>query len=432
MNFNQNPSIENNYPQIPNPKLYRYSSKIRWLILIVFLFLSLIASFRLGYVMGKKGFVYEPKEFKVINQNEAPKVVDYQLLWDAIRVVNEKFIEKPATPEQILYGAVRGAVESFKDPYTTFFEPQNLETFKTDLAGSFEGIGAEIGKRDGQIVIIAPLDDMPAQKAGVMAKDIILEVDGQSTEGWSVEEAVSKIRGKKGTKVTLKLFREGRITPFDVTIERDKIEIKSVKWEFKEVERNGRTKNLAIIRLIKFGDDTLGLLQKAVNEILLKDVDGIILDLRNNPGGYLQTAADVASYWVEGGRLIVKEEVKDHSGNEFRANGQNRLKNYKTVVLINGGSASAAEILAGALQDYGLARLIGEKSFGKGSVQQLVDLRGGTAVKVTVARWITPGGKNLNKQGLTPDLEVKMTEEDYKQDKDPQMDAALREIVDSK
>lgn len=423
MKPNQNLSFYNT-PQVPKP--WRGASKFRWVILAILL---LGLSFRLGYTTGKKGFVYAPQEFKVINQNEVPKTVDYQLLWDAVKVVNEKFIEKPATPEQILYGAVRGAVESFGDPYTTFFEPKNLETFKTDLAGSFNGIGAEIGKRDGQIVIVAPLDESPAQKAGILAKDIIIEVNGESASNWSVEEAVSKIRGPKGTKVILKLFREGRNAPFDVEIIRDKIEIKSVRWEFKEVGESEQKKVVAVIRLTRFGDDTLSLLEKAVNEVLLKNVNGIILDLRNNPGGYLQTAADVASYWVEGGKLVVKEEVRGSSANEYKATGGNRLKNFSTVVLINGGSASASEILAGALQDYGIAKLIGEKSFGKGSVQQLVDLRGQTAVKVTVARWITPNGKNLNKEGLKPDMEVKMAEEDYEQGKDPQMEAALQEIL---
>lgn len=424
MDPNQNFSFYNHAPQTPKPQ--RGASKLRWVILVVLL---LALSFKFGYTTGKKGFVYEPKEFRVINQNQIAKSVDYQLLWDAIKVVNEKFIEKPATPEQILYGAVRGAVESYGDPYTTFFEPKNLETFKTDLAGSFNGIGAEIGKRDGQIVIIAPLDESPAQKAGILAKDIVVEVNGESAANWSVEEAVSKIRGPKGTKVTLKLFREGKNAPFDVEIIRDKIEIKSVKWEFKELGQGSQKKLVAVIKLTRFGDDTLGLLEKAVNEILIRNVSGIVLDMRNNPGGYLQTAVDVASYWVENGKLVVKEERSQSADNNYQASGKNRLKGHPTAVLINGGSASASEILAGALQDYGIAKLIGEKSFGKGSVQELVDLRGQTALKVTVARWITPGGKNLNKEGLRPDIEVKMAEEDYEQGKDPQMDRAIEEIT---
>ena len=370
----------------------------------------------------------EPKAFKIINQNEQPVTVDYQLLWDALKIVEERYIEEAPKPDKILYGAVKGAVESFGDPYTTFFEPKNLETFKSDLAGSFNGIGAEIGKRDGMLVIVAPLDDSPSKKAGVLAGDIIVQVNGAAAAGWSVEEAISKIRGPKGTQVTLSLFREGKNQPFDVTITRDKIEIKSVKWEFKEV--GGKT--IAIVRLTKFGDDTKQLLEKAINEILVKNADGIVLDMRNNPGGYLQTAVDTASNWIESGKLVVKEAKSQVPETNYNASGQSRLKGIPTVVLINGGSASAAEILAGALQDYKISKLVGEKSFGKGSVQELVELRGGSAVKITVAKWITPGGKNLNKEGLRPDIEVKITEQDITDGKDPQMDRALEEITNSK
>src|SRR3989344_592557 len=363
-----NPAIYD-YPNTPKPP--RKVSTARWVILALVL---ISISFKLGYDSGKKGFVLEPKEFKVINQNQAPKDVDYQLLWDALRVVQDKYIEKSPTPDKILYGAVKGAVESFGDPYTTFFEPKTLESFKSDLAGQFDGIGAEIGKKEGNIVIVAPLDDMPAQKAGVLAGDIVVQVDGQSSTGWSVEDAVGKIRGQRGTKVTLTLYREGKPAPFDVEIIRDKIEIKSVKWEFKEID-GGKT--ITVIRLTKFGDDTEALFEKAVNEILTKNVSGIVLDVRNNPGGYLQTSVELASFWVESGKLVVKEARSQGGDTDYNALGRNRLKDIKTVVLINGGSASAAEILSGALQDYGIAKLIGEKSFGKGSVQELVNLCGG-------------------------------------------------------
>src|SRR3989344_4846199 len=411
-------------PLVPKPP--HGSSKARRALLVVLL---IALSFKLDYTSGKKGFVYEPKEFKIINQNQEPKTVDYRLLWDAVKVVEDKYIEKPPTPDKILYGAVRGAVDSFGDPYTTFFEPKNLENFRTDLAGSFDGIGAEIGKKDGNIVVVSPLDDMPAMKAGILAGDVIVKVDGEFTAGWSVEEAVGKIRGVKGTKVVLTIFREGRNAPFDVSVTRDKIEIKSVKWEFRDIEKDGEKQTVAIIKLTKFGDDTKPLFEKAVNEILTKNVGGIVLDMRNNPGGYLQTAVDLASYWVESGKLVVKEERKQGDDTDYNASGRNRLKDIRVVVLINGGSASAAEILAGALQDYQIANLIGEKSFGKGSVQELVELRGGTAVKVTVAKWITPGGKNLNKEGLHPDIEVKLTEEDINAGKDPQMEKAIEEIT---
>jgi carboxyl-terminal processing protease len=380
--------------------------------------------------VGKKGYVFEPKSFKIINQDKAPQVVDYQLLWDAINTVNEKYVENKPTPLQFLYGAVKGAVESTGDPYTTFFQPSDLESFKTDLKGSFEGIGAEIGKQGDSIVIVAPLDGTPAKQAGLLPKDIITKVNGESTAGWSVEEAVSKIRGKKGTSVVLTILRESKPQPFDVKITRDNIVVKSVKLEFKQVTAgNGEKKDVAIITISKFGDDTDSLFNSAVNEILNHSVAGIVVDLRNNPGGYLQTSVDLASAWVNEGDVVVTEEKSQGPPNIYRASGRARLGNIKTLVLINGGSASASEILAGALHDHQKASLLGEKSFGKGSVQELVDLRDNTAIKITVAKWVTPNGKNLNKEGLNPDVEVKMTGDDISAGKDPQMDAALQEII---
>ena len=400
---------------------------VRWVVIL----LVICGSYYSGFQNGKNGFVFEPKEFKVINQSEAPATVDYSLLWKALDVVGFKYIEKDSINQQkVLYGAIKGAVESLGDPYTTFLEPKTLESFKTDLKGSFGGIGAEVGNKDGNIVIVAPLDDTPAQRAGLLAKDIIVAVDGESVQGWSVDQAVGKIRGLKGTEVTLSIFREGKTKPFDVKLIRDIIEIKSVKLTYKETTNsNGQKNTIAVIVLSRFGDDTKALFDKAVNDILNKNVQGIILDLRNDPGGYLQTSVDVASSWLKSGDLVVSEAHSNGTTNKYTAQGLNRLAGIKTVVLINGGSASAAEILAGALRDHNVAMLIGEKSFGKGSVQELVDLPGGSAVKVTVAKWITPGGKNLNHDGLQPDVEVKYTEEDFNAGKDPQMEKALEEVT---
>lgn len=391
--------------------------------------LLLIVFYQFGYSMGRKGFVLQPKEFKVVNQNDQAVNVDYQLLWDALEVVDSKYIDNPVDKQKILYGAIKGAVESTGDPYTTFFEPKDLQSFRTDLAGSFDGIGAEVGKKANNIVIIAPLEGSPAQKAGLKPQDIILEVNQEAISGWTVEQAVQKIRGKKGTPVTLTMYREGQEKPFEVTIVRDKIEVKSVKWEIKDVTKNNVTRRVAVITLSRFGDDTTALFTKAVNDVLTRGAQGIVLDVRNNPGGYLQTSVDLASYWLEQGKIVVSEARNKGVPEEYLADGNNRLAGIKTVVIINGGSASASEILAGALHDHKVATLIGEKSFGKGSVQELVDLSGGAAVKVTVAKWITPAGKNLNKEGLVPDIEVKISEEEAKAGTDTQMEKALEEIV---
>ena len=384
-----------------------------------------VVCFGTGYQAGHKGYVWSGDKWQVINESDAPKNVDYNLLWDAMKVVDSKYIGKKPTAEEYLYGAVKGAVAASGDPYTSFFEPKELEIFNTDLKGSFDGIGAEIGKQNGNIVIVAPIDGAPAKKAGVMPKDIILKVNGESTAEWTTDEAVMHIRGKKGTKVTLTLAREGRTQPFDLEIYRDQIVIKSVKWEFKNVSG----KKIAVVTISRFGEDTLPLFEKAVNEIITKSADGILVDLRNNPGGYLQSAVDIASLWVKSGDTVVKEARSQGDDQVFAASGLNRLGGIKTIVLMNGGSASAAEILAGALHDHNLAALLGEKSFGKGSVQELIGLKEGGAVKVTIAKWITPGGKNLDKDGLNPDIAVKLTEDDVKAGKDPQMDKALEEII---
>lgn len=427
--------MENEQPTIYEPPLSEEPRQVivhrpglsgkQWVIIIILFVIATGSSFRSGMALGSKGFAYDAKEFKIVNQEDQPKEVNYKLLWDAIRVVNDKYIEKPIDQQKILYGAVRGAVAAAGDQYTSFFDPEELESFRTDLKGSFDGIGAEIGKMNNAITIIAPLDDSPAKKAGLQAQDIIVSVNGEPTTDWSTELAAQKIRGQRGTEVTLTIYRQGQDKTFDVKIIRDKIEVKSVKWEFKQVG----DKNIAVIKLSRFGEDTKPLFLQAVTEAKARGAQGIILDLRNDPGGYLETAVEVASYWLPKNTLVVKEE---HSSGEpilYNSYGYEQLVGLKTIVLINGGSASASEIVAGALKDHGVAQLIGEKSFGKGSVQELIDLPEGGAVKVTVARWITPGGKNLNKEGLVPDIEIIPTEDDINNNKDPQLDKALEEIV---
>jgi carboxyl-terminal processing protease len=398
----------------------------RWLSIILLLVIVSVIAFRAGYSSGREGLAFSPKDFKIINQNDQTATVDYNLFWEALRVVQQKYIDKGDIDQQkILYGAIDGAVAAAGDEYTEFFDPEELKAFRTELRGSFEGIGAEINRRNNSIVIVAPLEDTPADRAGLLPKDVILQIDGQSTADMTVEQAVNKIRGQKGTQVTLSIFREGRTQPFEVKITRETISVRSVKLEFRQVG----SQQIAVLTLSRFGDDTRGLFDRAVSEILSRKADRLVLDLRNNPGGYLESSVEIASYWVPKGQLVVNEAHSEKQNTPYNSYGYNRLNNIKTVALINGGSASAAEILAGALRDHNLARLIGEKSFGKGSVQELVDLSNGTALKITVAKWITPGGKNLNQDGLNPDIEVKRTEEDIANDRDPQLDKALEEVA---
>jgi carboxyl-terminal processing protease len=412
-------------PSAPTPSNHKPGYFVRGIAVL----LIIVISYYVGYQAGHKGFIFAPKSFQVISQNDAPVTVDYSLLWKTLDVLNQKYIDKPVDQQKILYGAVAGAVSAVGDPYTSFFTPQQLTDFQTQLAGSFGGIGAEVGEKDGNVVVIAPLDGTPAKAAGILAGDTIVAVDGKSTAGWSVDQAVDAIRGPKGTQVTIQVVRNGQDKPLTFTITRDTIVVKSVKWAYKTVTVNGQNKTIAVITISEFGDDTTSLVNQAVNEILTRNVSGIIVDLRNNPGGYLQSAVDVASDWVKAGDLVVSEAHSDGTSITYKGEGNPRLAGIKTIVMINGGSASAAEILSGALRDHGFAKLLGEKSFGKGSVQELVNLPGGSAVKVTIAKWITPNGVNLNHNGLTPDIPVTLTAADANAGKDPQMDAALSQFT---
>lgn len=399
------------------------SRKIFGIFLII---MALVASFRLGYTSGNKGYIFEPKSFKVVNQNEVPATVDYSLLWDALKMVNDKYIDKGSINQQnVLYGAIRGAVAAAGDDYTQYFDPKELEEFNSQLSGTFDGIGAEIVRKEGSIVI-TPIDDTPASRAGLRAKDIIVKINGESTAEMSSDQAASKIRGPRGTEVTLTIYRDGQNGTFDVKIKRDKIDVKSVKLSYKTVN----DKKIAVIELSKFGSDTSQAFAKAVNDLLAAGAKGLVIDERNNPGGYLETSVDLASYWLPKGDLVVTEARSDKDNQTYNSTGYGRLTGLKTVILINGGSASASEILAGALHDHGVATLVGEKSFGKGSVQQLFNLPDNQgAVKITIAKWITPSGKNLNKDGLVPDVKVELTDDDIKADKDPQLDRATEEAA---
>jgi len=382
-----------------------------------------------GYFFSNKGYAIQldPPKFVNLHQINAPTEVDWQLLWDALEVLNAKYVGRPIDQQQLLYGAVSGAVDSLGDPYTVFFTPTKSEEFQQELKGEFSGIGAEIGLRGDQLMVIAPLEDSPAEKAGLRPLDAILAIDGESTAGANLDEAVNKIRGPKGSTVKLLVYTDGDDDAREVSIVRDTIVVKSVESELKE--KDGR--KVGVIKLRRFGEDTKGDFDAAVNTILSENVEGVILDLRSNPGGYITSAIDVASNWVESGKVVVSERYGSGKEDAHTASGSARLAGLPTVVLVNEGSASASEIVSGALRDYGLAKLIGKKTFGKGSVQELVDLSGGADLKVTIAEWLTPNGFNINHDGLTPDIEVEITRENIDNFEDPQMDRAMEEAVNS-
>ena len=342
--------------------------------------------------------------------------LDFNLYWEVWDNVKTNYVDKNKIEDRdLFYGSLRGIAESTGDPYTIFMDPVETKEFSDDLAGTFEGIGAEIGLRNDITTVIAPLDDTPAQKAGLRSGDKIYAVDDAPTIGLTITEVVRKIRGEKDTKVRLTIIR-GDEKPFDVEIIRGVIVVKSVKTEM-------RADGIYVLRLSNFNDDTEFLFKQAVDDILVKQPKGIILDLRNNPGGYLDTAINIASEWIEDG-LIVAEQLNNNRRNEYPARGLARLKDFKTVVLVNGGSASASEILAGALRDYQKATLVGETTFGKGSVQALKPLSDGSILKVTISKWLTPAGDSIDEKGIDPNIVVELSVEDVNNDLDPQMDKA--------
>ncbi|OGY44660.1 MAG: hypothetical protein A3B89_04225 [Candidatus Buchananbacteria bacterium RIFCSPHIGHO2_02_FULL_40_13] len=351
------------------------------------------------------------------------KDVDFNLFWDVWNIVKKESYEENIPDTQLFYGALTGIVGSLGDPHSVFFTPENTDGFNEELDGKFEGIGAEIGIRNNILAVIAPLDNSPAIKAGLQPKDLILEINGNETEGMSLSKAVSLIRGKSGTEVVLTVYRDGLAKPQEISIIREAIKVKSLELEFKD-------NNLAYIKIRQFNSETVPLFNDAVIEIIKKpEVAGIILDLRYNPGGYLQAAIDIAGEWVDG-EVVVKEKLRGGEELLHRAGNQSaKLDKFKTVVLVNDGSASGSEIVAGALQDLDRATIVGEKTYGKGSVQKLIDLKDGSSIKLTVAKWFTPQGNSIEGDGITPDVEVEMTEDDYNNYRDPQLAKALEILL---
>ncbi len=361
-----------------------------------------------------------------------PQDINFSLFWETYRTLKEKYVNSDeVTEEEILYGAISGMVEAIGDPYTVFMEPGRTKRFLEDISGKFEGVGIEIGVRNDQLQVIAPLEGTPAQEAGLRPGDKILAVDGESTADFTLEDAVSRIRGPKGTEVVLKVGRESWDSPRDVSVTRGVIKIPSLRWErFNEEGEKDEEGTIAYVKLYDF-TEKIGIdFARAAVQIFNSSADRIILDLRSNPGGYLEMARNLAGYFLEKGEVVVIEDMGEEQ-EEFKAQGEALFLDYPVVVLINEGSASASEILAGALRDNKGAPLVGKTSFGKGSVQVLESLSKGSSIKITVARWLTPSGKTIEGEGLEPDVEVEMTEEDYAAGRDPQLQKAI-EIIREK
>ncbi len=361
-------------------------------------------TFVAGNVAGKVGLdvtkvVTKTNDVANISSGK-PSDVDFSVFWEAWNKLNKNYVND-LKAQDLVYGAITGLLESSGDPYTEFMKPEENKRFNDDISGEFEGIGLEISSVDNLPTVVAPLPDSPAEKAGFKAKDVILEVDGVLTSELGFEETINKIRGKKGTSVKLKVVRSGEENPLEISVVRDSIKVASVSYEIKD--NNG--KKISYIKIRQFGGDTEELFDKALAQASEQKADSMILDLRNNPGGYLETAVNMASNFLDGG-VVVSEVDKSGKKKDFKTSKKGKFLDIKLVVLTNGGSASASEILAGALKDRGRATIIGTKSFGKGSVQVLEDLSDGSAVKVTIAKWLTPKGDHIDKVGIAPDIEI--------------------------
>lgn len=415
-------------------------NKYKKIVVVVVVIAVSSLSFFGGFYSGKKAqknTCFASEDFIYLNQDgdaneiaaaEATSKIedlDFSLYGQVWSILSQNFANKEKLDAQkMFYGSLRGLVGSMSDPYTIFMDPEETDEFVQDMAGTFEGIGAEVALKDNFITIVAPLDDMPAQKAGIKAGDKIFSVDGTSTAGMTVDATVRMIRGDKGTNVTLSIMRDGFTEPKDFVITRGIILVKSVKLEF-------RKDGLAVLRISSFSDDTVSAFEDAVKQIQEKKPKGIILDLRNNPGGYLDAAVSISSEWVSSGR-IVTERFSDGSLKNYNSNGNGRLEGFPTAVLVNGGSASASEIVSGALLDLKKGTIVGEKTFGKGSVQSVRQLPDGSSVKVTVAKWLTPAGNSIDDTGITPMVEVKLTLEDFNKDLDPQLKKAAEILLKKK
>ena len=381
---------------------------------LFFLVIIIFGAFGLG-VWFEKG--------QVVCDVCQPEETNFSLFWQTWQVIQNKFVDKDKiNTEAMIYGAISGMVGSLGDPYTVFMEPEDTKRFVEDVKGSFEGVGMEVGIRNNQLTVIAPLEGTPAQKAGLRAGDAIVKVDNEGTADMTVDEAVNRIRGARGTEVVLTIFRKEWEEERDVKVIRGVIEIPSLKWELKD-------DNIAYLHLYNFTEKAAYDFRKAAIEILESPARKVILDLRNNPGGYLEVAQDIAGWFMEAGDVVAIEDFGEGKEQKlYKAEGNGLLASYAVVVIINEGSASASEILAGALRDNQSVELIGETSFGKGSVQELEKLKDGSSLKVTIAKWLTPKGELITDKGLEPDVKVEISEEDIAAEKDPQLDKAI-EII---
>ncbi|MDQ5969471.1 MAG: carboxyl-terminal processing protease [Patescibacteria group bacterium] len=402
------------------------SNFFKYRVYVLAVLIAVIGIFSLGYYSGKSSQSEDDKIASILNKSTGVgDSIDFASFWKAWEVINQKYVPTNSTSTERVsdqarvYGAIEGMVKSLGDPYTIFFPPVESKSFADEISGNFEGVGMEVGMKDDVLTVIAPLKNTPAYRAGIKSGDKIVKIDDTVTNGLNTTEAIKIIKGPKGTKVKFTMVREGEKEPLIIEVIRDIIDIPTIDTETK----NG----VFIIHLYNFSAISSNSFRNALREFVESGNDKLILDLRGNPGGYLEAAVDMASWFLPAGKVIVKEDFKNEQDAQiFRSKGYNIFnENLKMVVLIDGGSASASEILAGALHEHGVATLIGTQSFGKGSVQELVPITTDTSLKVTIARWLTPNGNSISHGGLTPDTVVKFDEKEFLKGNDVQINAAL-------
>jgi carboxyl-terminal processing protease len=381
------------------------------------------SGFWLGWVEGAqhpKNILVEQATNITPPQGASTSLADFGTFWEAWQDINDLYLRNPDVSSTAkVYGAINGLVQSLGDPYTEFFSPSDNQQFQQDISGNFGGIGAELGTdAKNEIVIVAPLKGTPAESAGLKAQDIVTGINSSSTDQMTVDQAVNLIRGQIGTSVKLTIMRNGWDKPKDFSITRENIQVPIVDFEMKG--------DIAHISLHQFDQTADQLVYNALVKAMNQNAQGIVFDLRDDPGGYLDAAVDISGYFLKPGSLVVSEVGRTVATTTYTAAGNGALDNFPMVVLVNGGSASASEILAGALHDDRGIKLIGDKTFGKGTVQELENLSDGSSLKITVAHWVLPSGKIIDHEGIEPDYEVPLTATDTANKQDPQLDKAIQ------
>ncbi len=407
------------------------------LLMVAAAFILLLGAFSGGLIVGwampdrqaqsdtAAGNPFELFQSGAASSGATPKELEtlFAPFWETWNLVHDQYVDQPVDDTLMMRGAIRGMLEALGDPHTSYMDPQEFEQTNVSLQGEYEGIGAWVDITGEYLKIISPMPGSPAEKAGLKPGDVIVKVDGEDMTGVSGDLVLQRVLGPAGTDVTLTVQREGTPEPFDVTITRSKINMPSAKGEMLE-------DNIAYVQVFTFGEKTMPELRSALKELLPQNPKGLILDLRGNGGGYLNTAIDLLSEFIPGRQVVMYEEFGDGTRKEFKTSRGGTATEIPLVVLVDGGSASASEIVAGAVQDLGRGKLVGMTTFGKGSVQNWIPLENNQgAVRVTIARWLTPNGRQIHKVGLEPDVVVELTEEDVKAERDPQLDRAVEILL---